>query len=293
MSVNNFIPVVWTSKILLNLHKAQVWGQPGIVNTDYAGDIMEIGNTVRIGAIGPIAVKSYSKNTLIGVPDTLTDASTTLTIDQGDFFNFAIDDVDKMQANVSIMNAALYEAAYAISNKADIFLSGLVSSVAASNVIGTDAAPQTDTAPSSGFSKMYDYLVDLGVLLKKANAWFDQNMWVIVPPFAHGLLQRDDRFVKYGTPAQNEALFNGTVGFAAGFRVLVSNNILLTGASSNVYNITAGSPMAISYADQITETVAYRPEQRFADALKGLHVYGAKVVRPQALAVLKATDPGF
>jgi len=269
-----------------------VWGQPGVCNMDYQGEITEMGNQVRIGAIGPIAVKKYTKNTLIGTPDTLTDAATMLNIDQGDYINFAVDDVDKAQAAVNIMDAAMYEAGYAISNSADTFISGLVAGVSSANVIGSDTTPKTDLAVSSSVSKAYDYLVNLTVLLKVSNVPID-GCWAIVPPFYFGLLQKDDRFVRYGTDTQSDVLHNGIVGRAAGLNIMVSNNVLLTGASSNVYNVTAGSPLAISYADQITEMVAYRPEQRFADAIKALHIYGAKVVRPQALAVLKCQDPGF
>jgi hypothetical protein len=292
VSLNNFIPTVWAARVLLNLHKAQVWGQPAIVNMDYEGDITGIGNVVRINAIGPVSVRKYQKDVLIGYPDVLSDSATTLTVDQGDLFNFAIDDLDKLQQKPKVMDAALWEAAYAISNAADIFISGIVAGVSTANTIGTDAAPQTDLAPASGLSRAYDYLVDLAVLLSASNVPTGQR-WVTVPPWFHGLMRRDDRFVRYGTTAQEDILQNGIVGRAAGFDVYETNNILLTGASTNVYNITAGYPGAITYADQMSEMQAYRPEQRFADAVKGLHIYGAKLARPQGIAVLKAQNPGF
>jgi len=288
MSINNFIPQVWSAQILTNLHKAQVWGQRGVVNTDYKGEIEKQGSSVRINAVGKITVKKNVKGTAIGLPDQLQDASTVLVIDQGDFYNFMIDDVDAAQANVSVMGAAMDEAGYAVSDVADQFIAGLVAG--ASNLIGTASAPKSDLAPSGGYTKAYDYLVDLGVLLGASNVP-RQGRWVIVPPWYHGLLQKDLRFVAGYSPMQSDIIQNGVVGKAAGFTVMESNNVLVENTST--YSITAGYPGAITYADQIVETIAFRPEQFFADAVKGLHVYGSKLTRPQGIAVLKAQDPGF
>lgn len=293
MSVNNFIPAVWAADVLLNLHKAQVWAQDGIVNSDYEGDISDMGNVVRIGAIGAVTIQKYQKNVRIGLPQVLSDASTTMTIDQGDFFNFAVDDVDKAQARGNIMAAGMYEAGYGISDSADRFVAGLaVPNAAPQNIIGSDAVPQSDLAvTASGFTKAYDYLVDLGVLLDQANVP-TEGRWCIVPPFYHGLLRRDLRFVGYGTEQSQKGLVSGVIGDAAGFTVLKSLNTPTTGGGST-YNIVAGTPLAISYADQIVKVEAFRHPELFSDAVKGLHVYGAKVVRPQALAIVKVANPGF
>jgi len=300
MAVNNFIPRVWASQVLLNLHKTQVWGQPGVANTDYEGDIANQGDSVQISAIGPVTVRKLQKNVDIVTPDTLADASTVLTIDQADYFNFQISDVDKAQVNVDLMQAAMWEAAYAISNAADFFIATQVLNAANNNVIGTDAAPVALTV-TAGISPAYDYMVQARVKLLEANVSPD-GMWAIVPPFYAGMLARDDRFVKFGTPAQTERLVGGLIGEAAGFKIYQSNNVPITNSSGTItnaagtlggynagaFNVTLGHPSALSYADQITEMVAYRPEKRFADAVKGLHLYGAKVVRPQALCIIKA-----
>ena len=111
--------------------------------------------------------------------------------------------------------------------------------------------------------------------------------WVVLPPWYHGLLVKDARFTGYGTAPQNDVLQNGVVGKAAGFTILVSNNVPYT-TSTTKFKIMAGSPMAWTYAEQINKVEAYRPEKRFADAVKGLHLYGAKLVRSTALALLIA-----
>jgi hypothetical protein len=288
MSLNNFIPVVWSARINANLHKAQVFGQEGVVNRDYEGDIAKFGDTVRINAIGPVTLGTYTKDTNIGDPQTLTDAGSTLVIDQSKYFNFAIDDIDSAQQNPKVMDEAMKEAAYATSDDADQYIAALVAGADTGNILGTDGAPKTDLAISSGVTKAYDYLVDLGVLLDTANVP-KEGRWAIIPPWYHGLLQKDDRFIRYGTPAQDSVLKNGVIGKVAGVMLLESNNVYVSG--SNVYNVTVGVPSAISYANQITSLEGYRPQQRFGDAMKGLHLYGAKLVNPVRIAVLKCQQP--
>ena len=110
--------------------------------------------------------------------------------------------------------------------------------------------------------------------------------FVVVPAWFHGLLLKDDRFVRSGTTAGDRRLQNGEAGQAAGFAVLKSNNVPNTTGSK--YKIIAGHSMATAYVEQILDVQTYKPEKRFGDAVKGLHVYGAKVVRPTALAMLIA-----
>lgn len=293
MAINNFIPQVWAGQILLNLHKAQIWGQEGVANRDYSGEIQNMGDTVRINAIGAVTVKTYAKNTKIALPDTLNDASSVMAIDQGDYWNFQVDDVDKVQQMPKVMNTALWEAAYATSDKADKYLATLaLNGCDPTNIIGTDAAPKSDLALSAAqFSKAVDYLVDLSVLLDNANVP-TSGRWAIVPPIFHGLLQRDLRFSGYNTPRAGEVLSNGIVGAAAGFSIMKSNNNPTTN-SGGTYNVIAGYAGALSFAEQIVKVEAYRHPEYFADAVKGLHIYGGKVTRPQGLAILKFQDPGF
>jgi hypothetical protein len=286
MTVNNFIPVIWAGEVLLNLHKKAVWTQPGVINRDYEGDISDVGDSVRVSAIGPVTIGKYQKNTRIGLPQVLTDAGTLLPIDQGDFFNFGVDDVDKRQASGNLMEAGMYESGYGFSDSADRFVAGFMyANAAPQNVLGTDSVPITGFTPSAGFTTLYDNIVQLGVLLDVANVP-SEDRFIIVPPWAHGLLRRDLRFVGYGTPPNLAVLQAGVIGEASGFTVLKSNNVVLTNGTT--YNIVAGHPMATTFADDIVKVEAYRHPELFADAVKGLHVYGAKVLRPQALAVLKA-----
>lgn len=281
MALTNFIPELWSARLLENLRKNLVYGQEGVINRDYEGEIRQYGDTVRINAIGTVTVGDYTRNTNIGDPETLTDAQTTLLIDQSKYFNFQIDDLDAAQQNPKVMDAAMREAAYALRNTADQFIASHYTEVAAGNTIGSDVTPEVPTA-----STAYELLVDLATLLDENNVPEDDR-WAIVPPWYHGLLLKDDRFVSSGATQAEDRLANGRIGRVAGLTVLVSNNVPNNAGAA--YKILAGHPIAWSYAEQVNKVEAYRPEQRFADAVKGLHLYGAKVVRPQALALLVAS----
>lgn len=291
MAFNNFIPTLWAGAILRQLERATVFAQTGVINRNYEGQIEQMGDTVKITSIGPVTVKDYTKNANIDDPETLTDAGQTLLIEKQKYFNFAVDDVDQAQAAGGIMDQASLEGAYGLRNAADQYLAGLYTQVASGNFYGTDASPKTIAANTD----LYDYLVALKVICDENNVP-DKGRWCIVPPFAEGIMLKDERFVKSFSPNSEQRLLNGIVARAAGFDILKSNNVSHNGSGSlpvtgDEVRIMAGHPIAWTYADQVEKTEAYRPEKRFADAIKGLHLYGAKVTRANALAVLTLTRP--
>lgn len=286
MALTTFIPEVWSARILQNLHKAQVYGQPGVINREYEGEIRQAGDTVRINAIGAISVGSYVKNTDVADPQDLVGADTTLVIDQQRYFNFQVDDIDRVQAKPEVMGEAMREAGYALKDTLDGFLAAKWTDAATANNIGTNASPKTDLG-TAGYP--YNYLLQLGTLLDQANIPTD-GRWVVIPPwFKELLLKGDTRLLNPGSPQAEQRLANAVIGQLAGFTVLQSNNVVNT--SDDNYKIMAGHPIAWTLAEQIVKVEAFRMEKRFADAVKGLHVYGAKVVRPTALAVLHADRP--
>lgn len=283
MSLDNFIPEVWANELLVNLNNEHVYANPGIINRDYEGEIRQAGDTVRISSIGRVTIGTYTKNTDIAAAETLNDAQAALLIDQQKYFNFQIDDVDQAQQRPQVMSAAMRESSYGLTDVEDQFIAGLYTDADASNLIGSTASPKTDVSTVGA----YVYLVNLKVLLDTANVP-TQGRWTVVPPWFHGYLLQDQRFVSFGTPDNLSVLANGKVGRAAGFDIYMSNNVPNTTATK--YRIIAGHSMAWSFAEQVTSVEGYRPQARFADAVKGLVVYGAKVVRPKALAVLCANN---
>ena len=148
--------------------------------------------------------------------------------------------------------------------------------------LGTTAAPITITKENA-----YDTLIDLKVKLDKANLPKTGRVCVVPAEF-EGFMLRDPRFVAV-SDAGEQRLTEGTVYRAAGFEIQTSNNA--PSPAANVFTVIAGSPVCGTFANQILKTEAYRPTDRFADAVKGLHVYGATVTRPNAvgLAYVKFT----
>ena len=284
MSVTNFIPAVWSARLLAQLDRAHVL--TGLVNRDYEGDIRQYGDTVKIASVGEITINDYAANTDILDPQELTTDQQLLTIDQQKYYNFQVDDVDAAQVRTPLADQAMRQAAYGISDVTDRWLAALmVDGAAEGNHIGTDDAPAAVSAETA-----YTYLVRLKVMLDKQNVP-SQGRWALVPPEYHGLLLQDSRFVGTGGVQAESALGSGYVGWAAGFSIYMSNNLPHTLGQYKVITSYNGST---SYDEQILSMEAYRMEKRFADAIKGLHVYGAKVLRPHAIAVLHAAfDSGI
>jgi hypothetical protein len=277
-----FIPTVWASRLLTALENALIYGQTNVSNRDYEGEIRSAGNTVKIGSIGDVSIGDYEKDTDIGDPEVLSDDEQSLVIDQAKYFNFYVDSIDRAQQNVNVLDEAMRRSSWGLRAAADTFLAAAMeAAVPADNKIGSVGTPKVPTKADA-----YEYLVDLGVLLDESNTPID-GRFVVVPAWFHGLLLKDDRFIKAGTRRSDNALQNGEVGEAAGFSILKSNNVPNTTGAK--YKIIAGHSIATAYVEQIVDLQTYKPEKRFGDAVKGLHVYGAKVVRPTALACLIAS----
>lgn len=303
MSLNNFIPEIWSQELLLTLRKVEVYA--ALCNQNYDGEISKMGDTVRINAIGDITVSNYTKDTSIGSPQTLTDAQTTLTISQAKFFNFAVDDVDKAQGNPAVMGEAMSFAGYRIRDQIDAFVAGLYTDAQATNLLGSSGSPlvvsrATQTNIGAG-TTLFDYMVQMDQLLTQNNVPNDADRWIVIPPWGKTLLSQDLRFTSFNTPTAVERISNGAIddgkvppaggyiGRVQNLAVYESNNAPHLGGTVGVTGsqdvFLCGHKMAISFADNVQEVEGYRPPDRFADAVKGLHLYGAKVVRPQALAV--------
>jgi N4-gp56 family major capsid protein len=277
MALDNFIPELWSAELLVNLKNQLVFGQ--FANRNYEGEVSRFGDTVRINSIGAVTVSDYTKNTNHAAPETLSDSQMVLTIDQGKMFNFQIDDVDRAQQNPKLMSAAMREAGFALANTTDTFLANLINAgVPAGNTL---TAVDADAADGSEDERVYRALVDLSVKLDENNAPAD-GRWVVMKPVLIGKLRKDDRFVSFGTEANRAVAGGGTsvLGTVAGFTVYTSNKV----PDNTNQQMIAGHNMAVTFADQIESLEAYRPELRFADAIKGLHVYGGKVIRPELLA---------
>ena len=151
MSVKNFIPQIWSARLLEHLDKAHVYAN--LVNRDYEGEIRNFGDTVKVNQIGDITIKDYTKGSDIEDPDDLDGTQQILTINQSKYFNFGIDDVDNAQTNPKLMNEAMSRTAYGMNDVTDSFIANLMA-VEAGSTIGSDDSPIVPTAANA-----YDYLV--------------------------------------------------------------------------------------------------------------------------------------
>lgn len=281
MAVTTFVPKIWSARLLMHLDKAHVYAN--LVNRDYEGEISQYGDTVHINQIGDIAVKKYTKGSDIANPDDLTTTDQSLVIDQADYFNFGIDDIDAAQVRTPLMDKAMMRAAYALADTTDTFLAKTMAD-GAGITVGSTASPIAITS-----SNAYEQLVAMKKAMDKANVP-KMGRWVVVPPDFEALMLMDDRFIKAGVQGSEIRLVEGQVYRAAGFDIYTSNNVPVgTGGDAGKYSIIASTNMSTTYAQQILKTEAFRPEKSFKDAMKGLHVYGAKVTMGAAVCKLTAT----
>jgi hypothetical protein len=271
MALDVFIPEIWSARLLAHLDKKHVYAK--LVNREYEGEIRNVGDTVRINQIGNVTVKDYTKNTAIQAPDTLTGTQLTLTLDQAKYFNFAVDDIEAAQANVKLIDKAMQRAAYALADTTDQYIASLVSQAGITIDDGTGGAIVVDGTNV----KAYDLLVDIAVQLEENNVPA-ANRWIVIPPWFMGQLLKDDRLMRVDYKSMIET---GEVPGIVGLKVFVSNNVP---ENAGEYSAMAGIPEAIAYVEKVIKMEAYRPDDRFADAVKGLLVYGAKVLLANALA---------
>jgi hypothetical protein len=271
VAITKALAQVWSGAIKANLLDAHVFGAAGVVNRDYEGELSDYGVTVKVIGLAPVAIKAYTKNTAIAAPDVLTDDEVLLTVDQANYFNFSIDDIDAAQSRPKLMAQATRLAAWGLRDVSDTYIAAQMATAGTTDLPNvTGAAPTPDS--------LYDNLVAARIALDKANVP-GEGRFAIMNPDLYGLLLRDTRFV-HATTQGDQILVNGVVGRAAGFTVSVSNNMPGVAPAKNVIY---GHPMGYSFVEQILRTEPYRPEGMFADAVKGLYVYGGKAIQPTAI----------
>lgn len=308
MSIQNFIPEIWGDQILKAYRRVLVYGS--LFNRDYEGDIKEVGDTVRINAIGDPTIYSYSKDTTITAPQTLTGAQTVLQISQAKYFNFAIDDVDTAQQNPKVMGEAASRAGYQIALTVDKYLAGFYTDVASGNTLGSSGTPLVLDTPLynkvGGGTTAYDYLVNLAQILDQ-NEVPAEDRYCVVPSWMKTFITMDPRFTSFNTAQANARLAMGLtadggsasapnyLGKVDSMDVYWSNSAPhlggTSGASGSQDVVLAAHRDCFTMAEGLSKVEAYRPPDRFSDAMKGLTLYGAKTLRPYAMAVLYAQHP--
>jgi N4-gp56 family major capsid protein len=278
MAITNMLPSIWSARILLKLEKNLVFAQPGVVSKELEPEIRASGDRIHLHSFNDLTISAYTRNSTTLSYEQLTDSRVTLLIDQAYSFSFKIDDLDAAQMKPKLIDAAADRAAYQLAEQADGYVAGLYSGASTSN--------PDNTIENSQFtaSNVYQKLVDLSVLMDQVNLPAE-GRFIVVPPWVKGLLLQNSSFV---TAAKPDAVLNGEIGQIAGIRILVSNNVKTTGTSPVVSHMMAGHASALAYAEQIVNVEGLRLEGSFADAVRGLHLYGAKVLDGARLFDLQA-----
>ncbi len=273
MAVTNFVPDIWSARILSNLSITSV--AAGICNRDYEGDAA-VGDSVKITSFTDPTIGSYTGADITS--EAISDATRALLLDQKKYFDFYLDDVERAQSvnGGAVLTEQINRASYGLSNTLDDYVLDLMGSgVSTSNPDHLLTQAAIDTA-----AEAYDLLVRMAALLDEANIP-QENRWAVVTPGFYGLMLKDSRFVAAGDAQGASTRANGVVGQAAGLSLHKSNNLpdgsLSTSNTSKL--ILAGSTYATTLAEQVRDVEAMRHHDKFADRVRGLHVYGAKVTR--------------
>lgn len=275
MGLENFTPAIWAAALFVRLRKALV--HASTVNRDYEGDIREFGDQVRINEIGPVTVSDYTKYNDLTWQE-LTSAQKLLLIDQAKSFSFQVDDIDMAQNKPKVMQGAMGEAAYAIRDTIDQHIAGLYGQA------GNSVSALTVTA-----GNVIQNLSNMQLELNEANVPQEGRFFPIPPWYHQHLVNAVSQGINStGVPKtfDNGVIVNGFVGELYGFNLLMSNNVNNNGT---VWNMMAYNMSAITHAGQIAKIEATRIQDRFADGVKGLYLYGSKVVRPEAMVSCAAT----
>ena len=290
-----FLPKIYSKKVLNFFRKASV--VEAITNTDYAGEISAFGDSVRIIKEPVISVSDYTRGS-----DTtqtkLTDQELTLVVDSAKAFKFIVDDIETNMSHVNFKEVATSSAAYALRDSYDAaviatMFSG-VSSSSPDHVLGTDNA--TDLAAGTfdgtgnldiGFGSSehdpIDVMARMARLLDEQDVPEEGRWFVAGPDFYEVLGQASSKLLSVDFNAGQGSIRNGLVssGKLRGFEMYKSNNIAST--SNAAGKCLGGHISSTATAQTIISTETLRDPSSFGDIVRGLHVYGAKVLRPEAL----------
>jgi len=267
-----FIPEVWSQKLNTMLEKKCVMMQ--CVNKNWEGEISKQGDKVKIITPANVSVSTLTASDI--TYSSLTPNAKTLDINQKKFFAFKIDDIANAQANTDIMEAHLNNARKAIEEVQDSYLLSFHIETPPANIIGSSASPVVLDKTT-----IYEKFVNLSFALKNSNAVYNGvRPWVVINPKIESYLLQSPEFISAHNVADT-TLREGSIGRIAGMDVLVSTNL---NAVDNKYFVLAGTNDAITFASRLAKIESLRDKDSFSDLVRGLYLYGAKVVQPNALA---------
>lgn len=267
----HFIPEVFSRKLQAKFYAQTVLSE--VTTNEYEGEISGLGNKVNIRTVPAVSVADYTGT--LSYSD-VTSSTIELNIDKAKSYAFKVDDILKEQADIDFMNEAANDAAQnmKIAIEQDVF----ANVAAGSSLTDINATPSNITS-----SNVLGFILEAGQTLDENNIPEDGRFMIINPAVAT-LLKQSELRQAYLTGDNVSPLRNGFIGMVDRFKMYVSNNLSTSaGVTSGLY----GHPKAIAYASQMTNTESVRLESSFGDGVRGLAVYGYKVVLPTAIGEFK------
>lgn len=294
-----FIPEIWSGKLQVKFYQTTVLSD--ITNNDWEGEIRDQGDKVEIRTVPTVTINNYSKGQVL-TPQAPTNDVVELLIDKGKYFSVVVDDVDDIQSDLKLMDIFTNDASQQMKIAVDTdVLGALVGASASANEGAAAGAISGDLnlGVSTGGSKaarkvtstnVIDYLISMGQCLDEQNAPED-GRWVVIPAWMASKIKTSDLKDASITNDSLSPLRNGRLGMIDRFTLYVSNLLPsqtgITGegadASVKAFSCFAGTRDAITFASQITKMETLRSTSTFGNIIRGLNVYGYKVVKPEAL----------
>ena len=282
-----FIPEIYSKKVQIALRKAAV--AEAVCNTDYMGEISAFGDTVNIIKEPQIAVADYTRGLAVTSTD-LTDQELVLTVDQAKSFSFKIDDLEKRFSHVNFQAIAADNAAYALRDAMD---SNILAAISAGGTVTTGMGT-TSTPIDIGFgSGEVDPLNQMALAAKEldeANAPEDGRWFVAAPEWYNALSNSSSKLLSVDFNAGQGSIRNGLVasGLLRGFSMYKSNNLPTNDLSGANPAGSATAPVALfghmsstAAASSMNKVETVRDTGTFSDIVRGLMVWGRKVLRPE------------
>jgi hypothetical protein len=269
----NFIPEVFSKLLQAKFYKKSIL--PAISNTDYEGEISGQGEKVTIRTVPAVTINNYAGTI---TTQELTTAKVEMLIDKAKYYSFKVDDVLAAQADINMLEGASSDASEGmrIAVETDV----LAASVTGATTIGS----QTTITAANILAQILAMSTDLDELNIP-----EEGRFIVLNPAQISLLKQSELRQAYLTGDSTSPLRNGKVGMVDRFNVYQSNMLYkpTAGGDAGYTHVLAGHPKALSFASQFTNTETVRMESTFGDQVRGLKVFGSKVVTPDALVVGK------
>lgn len=281
----NFSPTIFSQKVQKFFRRESV--VEAISNSDYYGEIAEFGDTVRVIMEPTITIAPYARGTVV-LPQALADDDFTLVVDQANYASFKVDDIENKQSHVNWEDLATSSMAYSLKDGFDKeVLYYMSSQVTTALSYGTNGSPLT-VGFSSGNTSPLAVLNRLARLLDENNVPSD-NRWCVAPPvFWERMADESSKLIGVdwqssaasGSVLRNGKLLNADI---RGFMPYRSNNLPLSAGGS--YQLLVGHMSSTATASQIAKMEKFRDPNSFSDVVRGLHMYGRKVLRTAAIGM--------